>query len=416
MASIDKHSADNDGIPKIHDMEGYKRWVPLIKGYLARKQCADITYPLYVRPVLLLPQVAVAQRAASDLTASTAHEAASFKYDQIQQQSYGILIAAIQEFKMLYDFVLEQDELINALKLSGSILWKIIARFHLQNESDSMMSIIDTKIQKCRLSSFPSVAALITTLDELYHVQAAGFRHSNEQKKLMLKVACKSSVFETYLDVHYDTLNYVQLCAKLKNHAQTKQAENDANGIKFEAHIVHEKQQEESAAENFVHYADNRGGILKNRYHPRWEERRQHPQEYKRQSRRSYSRSPSRETHFNKRDRGRSPSPYDSYRGHGGRQDSRRESSNYGRASPSPGRDRQTGTDKRVFRNSDSAKEWRTGGSAYGGGRRSSSPHSGSSHYGRQNISDGELSQQPSGPQCFKCKGWGHMKAVCPNK
>jgi hypothetical protein len=407
----DKQSSDSDGIPKIYDMEGYKKWTPLISGYLARKQCADTTYPLYVQPVLVLPQVAAPLRAASDLAATAAHTVALAKYDSIQQQSYGILLAAIQEFKLLYDFVFEQDELLQAPKLNGTILWTLIARFHLENGSDSMMSIIDTKIQKCRLANFPNVAALISNMDELYHVQSAGFRHTSAQKKLQLKVACKKSIFETYLDVHYDNMNYAQLCAKLKNHAQTKQAENDANGMKFEAHIAQDKQQEESAAEHVVHYADNRG-ILKQQYHPRWEEQRQHPQEYKRHSRRSYSRSPSRETHFNKRERGRSPSPHGSYRGQGGRQDS----PNSGRESHSPGRDKRAGTDRRVFRISDTAKEWRTGGSAYGGDRRSPSPHGRSSHYGRQQGSDGGAYQQPSGPQCFKCKGWGHVKAVCPNK
>ena len=398
----DKHSSESDGIPKIYDMEGYKRWVPQISGYLARKQCADITYALYVEPVLVLPVVAAPLRAASDLTATAAHTVALAKYDSIQQQSYGILLAGIHEFKTLYDFVFEQPELINAPKLSGTVLWNIVKRFHLQNGSDALMSIIDTKIAKCRLVNFLSVSNLISHLDELYHIQSDGFKHSMEQKKLQLKVACKKSIFETYLDVHYDNLNYAQLCAKLKNHAQTKQAEDDANGMKFEAHIAQDKQQEESAAEHVVHYADNRG-ILKQQYHPRWEEQRKHPQDYKRHSRRSYSRSPSRETHFNKRERGQSPSPYSGREG--GRQNSGRDSPNYGR-----------GNDRRVFRVSDSSKEWRTGGSGYGG-RRSPSPHSRSPHYGRQQGADSDGgSMQPSGPQCFKCKGWGHMKAVCPNK
>jgi len=393
-------------------MEGYKRWVNQISAYLARKQCADIVYPLYIEPVLLVPQVPAAQQAAATSSATALHTIALAKYDSIQQQSYGILLAAILDYKTLYDHVLEQDELVQALKLSGTILWNIIKRFHLQNGSDAMMSIIDSKIYKCRLENFPTVAALISHLDELNHIQSAGFRHTNEQKKLQIKVACLASKFETYLDVQYENSNYVQLCAKLKSHELTKQAESDANGIKFEAHIAHEKQQEESAAENFIHYADNRAGILKNRYHPRWEEQRKYPQEYKHQSRRSYSRSPSREAHSNKRERGRSPSPYASYRGQGGRQDSGRDGPNYGRESP--GRDRRTGSDKRVYRNSDSAKEWRSGGSAYGGGgRRSPSPYGRSSHYGRQQNIDGGA--QPSGPQCYKCKGWGHVKAVCPN-
>jgi hypothetical protein len=334
----DKHSSESDGIPKIYDMEGYKRWVPQISGYLARKQCADITYALYVEPVLVLPVVAAPLRAASDLTATAAHTVALAKYDSIQQQSYGILLAGIHEFKTLYDFVFEQPELINAPKLSGTVLWTIIARFHLQNSSDSMMSIIDTKIQKCRLANFPNVAALITNMDELYHVQSAGFRHSIEQKKLQLKVACKNSMFETYLDVHYDGNNYAQLCAKLKSHAQTKQAEHDAIGIKFEAHIVQDKRQEESAAENVVHYADGRG-ILKYKYHPRWEEQRQHPQDHKRSTYRSSSRSPFREN-FNKR--GRSPSPHSGYQ----------DSQSYRPQDPgreSPGRERVLGeTDGRV--------------------------------------------------------------------
>ena len=393
-------SAD-DGIPKIRDMEGYKRWVPLISGYLARKQCADITYANYVEPILVLPQVPAPQQAAANSAATVIHTTALAKYDSIQQQSYGILLAGIYEFKTLYDFVFEQPELINAPKLSGTILWNIISRFHLQNSSDSMMSIIDTKIQKCRLANFPNIAALITNMDELYHVQSAGFRHSIEQKKLQLKVACKNSIFETYLDVHYDGNNYAQLCAKLKSHAQTKQAENDANGIKFEAHIVQDKRQEESAAEHVVHYADSRG-ILKHKYHPRWEERRQHPQDYKRNSFRSNSRSPSREKFIK---RGRSPSPYS---GHQDSQSYRQQDS--GRERQSPGRDR------RVYRLADSNKEWRTGGSAYGG-RRSPSPHGRPSHYGRQQGGDSDGgSAQPSGPQCFKCKGWGHMKAECPNK
>ena len=220
--------------------------------------------------------------------------------------------------------------------------------------------------------------------------------------------------FENYLDVHYDNSTYIQLCAKLKKHELTKQAESDANGLKFEAHIAQEKQQEESAAEH-VHYADSRS-ILKNKYHPRWEEQRQNPQNSKHYSRRSYSRSPSRESH---RKRGHSPSPY-SY----SRDRDQNSQYNSGGDSPNSGRDRRPGTDKRVFRVSDSNKEWRSNGTGYGGqrsssphNRRSPSPHGRSSHYGRQQQDDGGVSsQQPSGSQCFKCKGWGHRKAECPSK
>ena len=78
MASIDNHS-DRDGIPKILDMEGYRRWSPQISGYLARKQCANIIYPAYIAPVLVLPAVAAELQAASNLAAIAAHTIAEAK-------------------------------------------------------------------------------------------------------------------------------------------------------------------------------------------------------------------------------------------------------------------------------------------------------------------------------------------------
>jgi hypothetical protein len=62
-------------------MKGYKRWVPQMSEYLARKQCTEITYVTYIKPVLILPVVAAPLRTASDVTVTAAHTVALAKYD-----------------------------------------------------------------------------------------------------------------------------------------------------------------------------------------------------------------------------------------------------------------------------------------------------------------------------------------------
>lgn len=392
---------ERERVPRLTNISKYQPWRRTFRTYLASKDLSAVLLRNFCRPThmhpsmeapdpLLLPPLIPVGQAAMPMIGAVANNAgvpaqpagmthATFdallkEYYTMESKVYGYSMAAIQDFRQLYDHIMALPEVVDMqeTRLLGSRISTHITTYCTDNENDNMAGITMARILQLSLEQFKSCADLIREFNELYHVLPPRLAQSDSQKKLQLRTACGKE-FKNFFMAHSEGKTFHQLCVSLVGMEDEDAASAALVGLRSERSVLKVKAADESNAETAMAALEdnterNRSNLAV-KFDPRG-----HNGKYRSRSRSNstdrgkHRRSPSPAFHSRQRhrDHSRSPSPY---RRH----------------------DRSPGRDHRVIRYAEVNQQWRTGGSAY---------------QGRHN--------EGSGIKCFSCGDTGYKSFACP--
>ena len=225
-----ERESERERVPRLTNISKYQPWRRTFRTYLASKDLSAVLLRNFCRPThmhpsmeapdpLLLPALIPVGQAAMPMIGAVANNAgvpaqpagmthATFdallkEYYTMESKVYGYSMAAIQDFRQLYDHIMALPEVVDMqeTRLLGSRISTHITTYYTDNENDNMAGITMARILQLSLEQFKSCACLIREFNELYHVLPPRLAQSDSQKKLQLRTACGKE-FKNFFMAH----------------------------------------------------------------------------------------------------------------------------------------------------------------------------------------------------------------------
>jgi hypothetical protein len=398
--------SNHDQIPYLTNVDQWAQYEIYLGIYLSCKKCSNVLKPVQVEPALAGGNAVDSVKAAA--------LAKRNDYLAMQEMSFGLIAHTLSRCDTLLADVFKNDPTLRPgggaddARPNGSNLWKAVKTYVLQNKAGGMYATYDLKLKSLRLEQFKNANELIKQMDNLYVLVEEQNRTTDGTKILQLGIALGKSYSDFMRNNAYQVdQTYAKLCQSIRIVTAAEAATEIANSSSSteqsnkKSFALDENKQEEvnyssddqssssSFKKNGYYSNDKPKGILKDRYQPRHEYKRTHPNDYSRSRSRSYS-------HSKSPDRSKYSSSSSNSQSHYRQRNRDNNRSN----SRSPYRGRGPGSDKRTVR-------WEE----HGRDERNQRNKTNKDHYLNEVVQASKRDRE----QCHKCRGYGHHQHECPS-